>query len=592
MAAPLPRYDELGIRVASPGGIATPGAGAAATASAQAAQTLVDNMNRLTAFAFKEAEESARARGAEYGAANAPTPEQIRVAAASGATIDVGSLDTTFGRAARKTAIDVASTNMQAEALQKMAVARQKALLDNAAPEALQGELDAIVSGYGSAMGKVSAVGEASLRASLATHANSTYLAYLEKATQKEQARQKVVAQSTADLLIQSIDDDIAAGNRVDPKTGAVTTVDQIIDLKRVQILKMAAAAADPDMAATKLKQLNEAVKKAKVSTIARWTQDESGVPTPDKFHQVMTGNFAEETDAMSPEQKSKLATTKSLWKTMSPGEQTDAQDEVRRQIKAKLEMDAANEAAATRARSQAQSGARIAFRKAWMSGDTAEQDAQLKRMEQLGDSEGFEKHAALLSQKYEFTGPGVLLDLERRMVRGTLTEDHVIDLVTRRELSEADARATVSKLDTVRDRNFQTAMSFVKGELGYPDKGIIRIGNDADRKAEQQVARIQNALIEAKRTNPDVDVYEMAKREVQSIKTAGPSQDEIRAARSQVEGLKTLLGLKGEVPPDQLRQALSAEITKGARGKFPNPNTAQVYRGALDLLDKLGPQK
>lgn len=586
MPAPLPRYDDVGIRIAP----VQPISPTAATAAAQVGETLVQNMHRLTTFAFKEAEETAKAQGLEYGAKNAPTPEQIRVAAQTGDTsVMPGDLTTTFGRASRASALSVTTQAMQAEALQKMTLMRAEAKAADLPAEKLAANMQAMIDGYGTALGQVSPASAASLRASLATTANSAYLAHLEQQIAREEARKKIQAQGAADALIQGIDDDIAAGNRVDPKTGAVTTVDQLIGLKRVQILQMAAATNDPTFAKDKLKQLNDAVTKAKVAVVARWSVDPStGVPSVGRFHQVMTDSIDKGGEMMTPEQYAKTADVASMWSSMSIEEKVAAQDEIRRQMKGQLELDAAMGAQRDKQRSEAKALARIDFRKAWVAGDTNTMNDALARMDKLGDSDGYEKHASIMLEKRASTEQGLLLMLESQANRNTLTEDRIFELVQQRRLSDDDARNYLGKLDTIRERNFQTAMDMVKGELGYPDKGIIRIGNSEDRIADQRVARIRNALIEAKRVNPDMDVYAEAQKQVTLIKNSGPSADTIRAWQAQIDANKRVLGLPADATLQQFRQALAADAAKGRGAAIGNDATKAALRAAIEQLEKL----
>lgn len=586
MAGPLPRYDEVGIRIAPVQPISPVGAQAAA----QVGETLVANMHRLTTFAFKEAEEQARAEGLEYGAKNAPTPEQLRRAAETGdMSVMPGDTTTTFGRASRSSALTIATQSMQAEALQKMTIMRAEAKAQDLPAEKLAGNMQSMIDGYGAALAKVSPASAAQLRASLSTTANSAYLSHLEQQIARDEAKKKIVAQGYADNLIQGIDDDIAAGNRVDPKTGAVTTVDQIVGLKRVQILQMGQATNDPAFVKDKLKQLNDAVTKAKVAVVARWSVDPStGVPSVGRFHQVMTDSIDKGIETMTPEQLAKTGDVASMWGTMSIEEKVAAQDEIRRQMKGQLELDAAMGAQREKERSAAKATARIDFRKAWTTSDSVGMDNALQRMDKLGDSEGYEKHASIMAEKRGFTERGILLQLESEANRNTLTEDRIFDLVQQRRLSDDDARGYIGKLDTIRDRNFQTAMDMVKGELGYPDKGIIRIGNSEDRVADQRVASIRNALIEAKRTSPDMDVYAEAKRQVQALKTAGPSQDMIRSWSTQIEGQKRVLGLPPEASLTQFRQALAADAAKGRSAAIGNAATRASLLKAIDELEKL----
>jgi hypothetical protein len=589
MPGPLPRYDELGIRIAPVQPISAVGAQAAA----QVGQTLVENMNRLTTFAFREAEETARAQGLEYGAANAPTPDQLRRAVETGEQVMPGDLTTTFGRASRSSALTIATQAMQTEALSKMTAARAEALAGDIPAEKFSGNLQNIIDGYSSSLAKASPASAAQLRASLATTANSAYITYLEKQIAKDEARKKIQVQDGADQLIQYVPDVIAAGDTVEPKTGTVTTLDQKIAIMRVQIIQAGVSTNDPAFVKEKLKQLNDAVTKAKVATVAGWTVDPStGVPSADRYVQVMTGTIGMAPEMANEAQLVRAGKVASMWGSMSIEERVQAQDEVRRQMKGQLELDSALNVTATKKRSEDTARARIDFRQAWGKSDASGMDEALQRMDKLGDSEGYEKHATIAAEKRSHTESGILMQLERETVRGTLTEDRIFDLVQQRRLADDDARGYIGKLDTVRERNFQNAIKMVKGELGYPDTSIIRMGTTEDRKAEQQVAAIQNSLIEKKRINPDIDVYAEAQKLVKEVKAKDASAADQASWRSMVAQNAKYLGLPDGAPLDQVRQALAADELRGAKAKIGRPETRTQIRRALDELEKLGPTK
>lgn len=580
MAQPLPRYEELGVRVAPVQPISLAGAEAAARASG----ALVDNLNRLTNFAFEEANKQARAEGIEFGAANAPTAEQIKAAADSGSQLNVpGDTSTTYGRAARESALAVMKQNVEVEARNKIAELHATARQTEMDPSAYQKQMQAIIDGYGSAVAKVSPATAFSVRASLSTMASSQFIAHSDWYLTRQQAKQKIANIAGIDTLINSVESDIAAGDSVldTPNGPQAVTAEDRLNLKRVQITRLAASVNDPDLMKTKLKEFNDKVEKAQTAYISTWTQDGStGVPTMKKYDQIMSGKI----DAADPSS----ARVQQMWKSLTLEHRTKVQDEVRRQMGATLELDSKIEAARERQRKEDQANNRVDFMKAWQTGDAAGQTAALEQMQKLHDSEGYEKYSGLVNDSGAPSKPGIMFQLENEVIRGTLTSERVATLVTQKQLSFSDARSLLPKIEAAQDKALESAMKEVKARLGYPDRPLIN-PTAAQRAAEQQVQAIHSSLLEKRRaaimSNGTVDYWAEAQKQIEAQQNKGPSQQDISNADAQVKGLRKQLNLPDDATLDAVKQALAARV---ANKQF-NSAGASTYYQAIDLLKKSG---
>ncbi len=579
MAINLPRYQELGVRAAAGSPISTAGA----EAEARSAGTLAANIDKMTTAAFSVAENAAKVEGLEYGVANAPTLEQLMRAQETGEAVNIGSPYTVFGAAQRQGALFTIQKNTEIEARQKLAQLEATAKAANMPIAEFQKQLQSVVDGYGSAVASVSHSTAASVRATLSTVGASYYSQYADYQLKQAKEREKVLTIGGIDQIVQGVDAIVKQGDTIiasEEGDVVVSTVEQKLTAERNRILRYAYSIGDADLAKTKLKELNERAAKAKIAMVAEWTQDESGTPTLTKYNQVMA-------DKVSDPRLTRM------WSSLSTEDKVKAQDEIRRQMKAKLELESSLDAAQERARKDAIGNNRIEFQKAFERGDSEGMRGALQRMEGLGDAEGREKYATVASERATLTERGLMLVLEDQLTRGLLTGERVLTLVAERRLSDTDARALIGKIEIASNRDVAESMDFVKRELGYPDRTLINPGA-ADRAAIQRVNKINNALILAKRQaeldGKPFNAFGFVQQQIEQSQKTTVSPAELNAAEAKVKGLVKMFGLPDSASLDQVEQALLAAQSKkvGDRGYF-NPKLVPEQRAAIQLLRENG---
>ena len=90
---------------------------AAEKAMSQSNQRIGSLVNQMSEIFFKDAVDTATVKGAEYGALNAPTAQQIKDATTFDLDITLpGNQDTIFGKAARKSSLAIATDEMEYQA--------------------------------------------------------------------------------------------------------------------------------------------------------------------------------------------------------------------------------------------------------------------------------------------------------------------------------------------------------------------------------------------------------------------------------------------------------------------------------------------
>lgn len=178
---------------------------------AQGLSQLASSLDRLSSFFLNQAADKARIEGAEYGAENAPTPEQINEAYASGEELELPGDDTTiYGRSVRKAALAIADDEITALASNRMSTLaqvfdtglndqsmsdQQRADLaasvgvEDFSPQSFADALDTINAGYAAVLDENAPGVARKFRAQAAITANSKFNKYLEAYVKKNNER-------------------------------------------------------------------------------------------------------------------------------------------------------------------------------------------------------------------------------------------------------------------------------------------------------------------------------------------------------------------------------------------------------------------
>ena len=180
---------------------------------AQGLSQLSSSLQRMSSFFLQQSADKARIEGAEYGAANAPTPQQINEAYESGQELELpGDKNTVYGRAVRKAALEIADD--QITALASMGMSNLAQVFDNALnddtmtdekraalaaeigvsdfdPLSFADALDTMNAGYAAVLDENAPGVARKFRAQSAITANSKYNTYLEAYVKKNNERQQ-----------------------------------------------------------------------------------------------------------------------------------------------------------------------------------------------------------------------------------------------------------------------------------------------------------------------------------------------------------------------------------------------------------------
>ena len=165
--------------------------------------TLQRSLDRMTAFAAEQNRIVAKIEGEQYGAANAPTLEQIQAARETGEELKLpGDNNSLYGRAARQAAATVVASELELAAKQEMNAAILDFETREANPAGLQDKLDAIIQGYSSTFDESVPSMARSMKAKLALNANTKYASYHSSyiKNQKDKSKSAWMASAQIDL--------------------------------------------------------------------------------------------------------------------------------------------------------------------------------------------------------------------------------------------------------------------------------------------------------------------------------------------------------------------------------------------------------
>ena len=205
---------------------------------------LSNSMDRMSQFFNEKARMEAEIEGAQYGARNAPTAEQLQDAFQSGDELELpGGFGTVFDRAARKAALDITQNEVEFEARKRINEIITAATMNGTNPSTILDDIDAVTHGFAATFDDSSPGVARKLRAGLSIWANSKMASYENSyiAEQKTKSQSNLLSnmlssfEGFGELIANGIPD-----GEPDPQTGVqpvrALTPDDLISLKLAKI--------------------------------------------------------------------------------------------------------------------------------------------------------------------------------------------------------------------------------------------------------------------------------------------------------------------------------------------------------------------
>lgn len=547
----MPRYQKAGVAISRMPNVSTIGLQEASRTS----QVLSQSLDRLANFAFRQAEVEAQVTGKEYGATNAPSIEQLKHAVSSGADADEvlpGDQSTVFGRAARSTALD--SISMEMELSARESIAQLQAQFENGVIDlqTLQISMETLSSEQGQILRQISPLAAQKFTASVGVIANSAYLAAAKTQANRNRIDNEIRARAGVDRFIRDTETLIKGGSSVDEETGQVITPDMRIEAARNEIEVLAMAIDDPEFYQTKINELEQAVTNAKINVVM-----EEALQNPVRGLAAVRGRVQfQDEDVQETYDSMTIAQRQALY------ERTQSA------LSAKRSEDSQAEAAAERKKTKDTERKEAELLQAIASTDVEAQNRILEEMYEI-NAAVYNSYFKAMNIDGGYDDPMTVEALGFKVLQGRLTVEDINSARADRKISSATHISLLEKVGNRRDESYAEAMRLVKGDLGLPDKPFAN-ADIIDRGAQQLVAQVERELILARRADPGIDPIAFVLPKIQEIKTAesdAKARNKARTALSQAQRRFDPNGSKNLTATALLEAARNAPYaTEGAK--------------------------
>lgn len=558
--AELPRYRRDGLLSAVSPGFE----GVGLREAARASETLTRAMDRVSQMAFQVAGEQAKIEGIEYGAANAPTVEQLAKAKEQGKDIKEilpGDTFSIFGQAARATAIDMLTSTMETQARESIVGIQTRYELGQIDLAGMQENLTTIEDTYSAILSDIDPVAASRFRATIGLAGNS---AFLSAAKSKVKADKKAMETQLAvgvQAMIDSVPTIVDAGV-TQANDGSVVTPNDSINVLRAQIQKYGSQMEDGDtFIRENLRILDQRYNEALVGNVADWVMEDPIKHT----NQIMSGTIQD-------------AGMNALVSSMTEEQIRDAKKAANDQMTAFFSRENQLYQRNERLRTEQFDALVPQLFNAKTTGRDEEVNSLLNQME------GLDSVRAISMREAIYTTGGidnaeVVTGLDRLSTQGALTLDLINEKRASKEISESTFRRYLGVIEQQRNTDHNEALTFAENILRPGVRGLINPGSD-DRKALKQLGNLENAMILEARKNPGYDRLQYAQDWLNKQDT-GPTAAEIEQARAKISGLAQVVGLSESASPEEVKAALAKKV---ADGEF-NARQAAAYDASFGIL-------
>ena len=179
---------------------------AASKVEAQGFANLARSLDSMTNYFLREAEQKAQIEGAEYGALNAPTRQQLRDAAEQNTSVIIpGDKSSVYGRAVRKAAIEALDDQVSLLAKRQITDAVLAGKAENKAPLDVEDDIATIIAGYAATFDKTAPIAARRFRANMGIYGNAEYESYAKQFLIDDQDRRKAEFQVSYELTKENV---------------------------------------------------------------------------------------------------------------------------------------------------------------------------------------------------------------------------------------------------------------------------------------------------------------------------------------------------------------------------------------------------
>ena len=586
--APLPRYTPAGITIAAPQPLTI----APQQAAAATGKILSAGLDRIANFAFRQAYQQAAVQGAEYGAENAPTIEQIKQAQEDGEPLEApGDMTTVFGRAARAQGLSTMRLNVESAGRTELAQMHAKVINSEVPIDQYASQMNDVINGYSDAIKQVSPRTGQALRASLATVASMQYRVHATGLAKKAEARRTIMVNEAISQVIADAVTFVKGGDRIEdafePGDQVVTTSEASITSQRNIILKLALSIGDARLAKSALTQFNTAVQAARVGVVADYVKDPDGTVNIQRYGAVLSGNLSG-------------TPIEGVYLSMTDEQKAVTLKEVVRRGREAYTLEDAKDARIEKQRTMLVRRTHIEFMDAWEKGGAdgmANMKAARDRLRLLGDDTKYAESGRLMRDGVPTSSKATLYELDKKLSEFTLSRAEVMSQVANGKLSNPDGKAYYPKIQAANNKSMQEALDFYRSSLLLQPS--IFNPNDAEKAKQNKVNMLQNKLIaELQRVRKTKSLYEpmkiVEKVVAEEANKTMPPGELMKAKNKIYADLKTrdALGALANVPQDDVMKSMDTvaglKVLLASFLKRHGEKTNPGYTSIADRINEL----
>jgi len=560
--AELPRYRPLGVSIPSMPSVDYI---SAAKTKAGVFDTVSNALDKMSEFAFEKQKARVELEGAAYGAANAPTKEQIDTAKKPISEMMQIDPTTVFGAAAKAAAAEQIEGRFLVRAGSELTQLRMDAKENDTAIDVFQGQVQNLIDGYSSILQGISPEAANKFAATLATKGNSAIISHNDDLiAAQEQQDDAAAAVGVDNILNVDLPQIFEVGVKTDASGNRITIDDQLAVL-RDELVAVAKTSTNSDtLIASKTKEFDEAVSNAKKSVVLSWvSEDRLGHARQLRENKVQDQNIANILGSLTEEERQDI-----IIEGLKVGRE-------------QMSFDVSVETQKEKDRAARSSRLTVEIFKGRVSGMAPDEVRnKLKELEIL-DPEKYIQVATAIRTEGGIDDSSVAGRLRFLQSQKQLTEEEILNAAMDRNISLSTLDTFFNALEKQRDDNYQQALDIarVHPAIGLPDKARFAIGGseaERQRDSEQLFGQITIELDEARRENPNLNSIQWMKNRVKELDTA-PDEKDIKKAKTRIGALARItLGLPEETDPVDVQIELMDK----------RPDLLDTYANDFEILE------
>lgn len=466
---------------------------------AQGLGSLANRLDTFKATAFKVAGQRAQTMGTVYGAANAPTQDQLLKAQQTGEVIDLpgdASSLNIFNQAAYAGSLSVVEDRVEIAGRRALTQAMAEAAADpDMDPQTFTAKLDTVVREYSAQMATVSPTSAAKVNSSLGLLANSQVVSFSREFMTKAIKQQTNVAKESANVII----NDAPAVITGHHAAGDVTLLESLqTQRSRVRSVLEKATGVTEDYIIRAEKRFDTKIRKAQEAVVLNWAR------STEAFTKNPTAAARELLKHNSKKQSMLPQHIKDVWDVTDVETRNKVFGSISSLAGELNKLDQIDTARGKQDRERAILDQTMAFNKARTTGSTwQEKKTGMEGAILLLNAIG---HDTTDMQEIVDRGPITRIESniqdKARLAKAASMGALTYNAINEAELNESDTADFVMKLENQRDSNVKEALTTVKNDPLFADvdfSGSPNMGSTKAKKLRRRYNQVQD-IVEKKK--------------------------------------------------------------------------------------------